>query len=609
VSVLRSPSTLNPSETTVARVILYFVAIALVSNVGAVVDGVMNLEIPYFDEEHLIVGGIVALTMILLVAALEALLSRGKRADEELARLVHRNELILGSAAEGIIGLDAEGNQVFVNTSAARMLGYEVEELLGVHSHSLLHHTKPDGSPYPEEECKIYASHRNGTVHRVSTEVFWRKDGSSFPVEYTSTPIDQWGRVVGGVLTFTDITERKRLEEERRALERQFHQSQKLESLGVLAGGVAHDFNNILTSVIGNAELALSELLPTAPIRENLLEIREGSRRAAALARQMLAYSGRGIFASELIDLSELIENMSDLLTSMVSKKTFLDLNLGSDLPLLQGDPAQLGQLVMNLVINASEAIGDANGVITVTTGARECTAEYLREFHFHEEPPPGLYVTLDVSDNGCGMDPETQDHLFDPFFTTKFTGRGLGLAVVLGVVRGHKGTYRVHSQPGRGSTFEFRLPTAKAGVGALLPSDTPETNARKAQGSVLLVDDEETIRSTTARMLSSFGFAVIAAADGREALRLYAQHQDEITVVLLDLTMPHMDGEETFRKLRLIDPQVRVVISSGYAEHDITTRLGGDHAVGFVPKPYTLAELREGLLGTSTDGTATAVS
>jgi PAS domain S-box-containing protein len=434
-----------------------------------------------------------------------------------------------------------------------------------------------------------------------------RRDGVFRHVVARGVPLlNDQGDIQEWVGACIDITERKQAEEERLVLERQLQQSQKLESLGVLAGGIAHDFNNILTGVLGNAELALAELSPSAPGRENLLEITQASHRAAALCRQMLAYSGRGQFAREPIDLNALVEDMLGLLKSAISKKALLNLNLEKDLPLLEGDSSQLGQVIMNLVINASEAIGDKDGVITISTGVRECSREYFRESYAHLDLPSGPYLTLEVSDTGCGMDQETKERLFEPFFTTKFTGRGLGLAAVLGIVRGHKGALKVYSEAGKGTTFKIRFPAGEAGEGALARERAAEVSDWHGAGTVLLVDDEETIRTLGARMLSRLGFVVLTAGDGREALALYAQHRGEIVLVLLDLTMPFMDGEETFHELRALDPEVRVVMSSGYTEQDITSRFRDEGLVGFLQKPYTIAHLTERLRA-ALEGTAPA--
>ena len=304
----------------------------------------------------------------------------------------------------------------------------------------------------------------------------------------------------------------------------------------------------------------------------------------------MLAYSGRGKFAIELIDLGVLVEDVLDLLKSAISKKAVLNLNLGENLPVLEGDPSQLGQVIMNLVMNASEAIGERGGVISISTGARECSAEHLLKTYAHDGSSPGLYLTLQVSDTGSGMDAATQARLFEPFFTTKPTGRGLGLAGVLGIVRGHKGALGLESEPGKGTTFTVFLPVSNAEMGEAPPKTNALTVDRQREGTVLLVDDERALLALGASMLSRLGFAVLAAADGQEALAMYREHMDEITLVLLDLTMPGMDGAETFHALRALDATVRVVMSSGYGEQDMATRFAGEGLAGFLPKPYTLA-------------------
>lgn len=252
--------------------------------------------------------------------------------------------------------------------------------------------------------------------------------------------------------------------------------------------------------------------------------------------------------------------------------------------------------MFMNLVINASEAIGDEDGAITISTGAVDCSEQYLGESYSHGNSSAGRHISLEVSDTGCGMDAATQARLFEPFYTTKFTGRGLGLSAVLGIVQGHKGALRLTSQPGQGTTFRVLLPASQADMASLAKSASAETALWHGSGTVLLVDDEEAIRFLGTHMLASLGFTVLTAADGREALEVYAQHGNEIALVLVDLTMPNMNGEETFRRLRLLDPNVRVTISSGYDAHDIASRFAGEGLVGFLQKPYTLAQMAEGL-------------
>ncbi|MDS4068742.1 MAG: ATP-binding protein [Candidatus Competibacter sp.] len=405
------------------------------------------------------------------------------------------------------------------------------------------------------------------------------------------------------LLAVNDITERKWAEEKRLQLERQMQQTQKLESLGVLAGGIAHDFNNMLTIILGNASLALDELPPMSPARDSLKAIEQTSLRAAELCRQMLAYSGKGRFVIENIRLGMLIGEMISLLKASITKKAILNLNLKEPLPALRGDPSQIRQIVMNLVINASEALGETSGVITISTGLMECSREYLAEAYLDESLTEGLYVWLEVSDTGCGMDSEIQRRIFEPFFTTKFTGRGLGLSAVLGIVRGHKGALKVYSEPGKGTTFKVLFPAVQQERPPVTRPSEVKPVDWKGTGTILLVDDEESVRTLGSRMLERIGFKVLTAVDGREALEIYRSGHDEIALVLLDLTMPDLDGEETFRELRRIDPKVRVVMSSGYTESEITPRFAGKRLTGFLQKPYTITALMDCLRGPLSGG------
>ena len=381
-------------------------------------------------------------------------------------------------------------------------------------------------------------------------------------------------------------------------LERQVQQAQKMESLGVLAGGIAHDFNNLLMVVLGHAELALKEISPISPARRSLTEITSAAQRAADLSRQMLAYAGKAVFALERVGLPELVEEMEHLLNTAISKKAILTLNLERELPPIQADPSQIRQIVMSLVMNASEALGDRSGVITVSVGATRCDEECPQKTERHDDLAPGRYVYLEVMDTGIGMDAKTRSRIFEPFFSTKFTGRGLGLAAVQGIVRSHKGALKVQSEPGKGSTFKVLFP-ALEDAGEKARSNEPSPLADwQGKGTILLVDDEESLIALGARMLEHLGFTVLTAADGLQAVEFYRERGKEIDLVLMDLTMPHMDGAKAFDELRRLNPDVRVVLASGYAEEDVSSRFGGKKPAGIIQKPYTLAKMRETLAG-----------
>jgi PAS domain S-box-containing protein len=384
----------------------------------------------------------------------------------------------------------------------------------------------------------------------------------------------------------TDVTERHRIESK-------LVESAKLESLGVLAGGIAHDFNNLLTGILGNASLARLELPPTSLGQPMIDQIETAARRAADLCKQMLAYSGKGRFVVQRLDLNKLIEDTTHLLQISIAKNCVLRFNLAAALPAVSADATQLRQVIMNLVINASEAIGSRSGVLALGTGVARVDEEYLRGFRPDASPPPGDYVYIEVSDNGCGMDAATLSKIFDPFFTTKFTGRGLGLAAVLGIVRGHKGGLKVYSEPGKGTTFKLFFPAA-AGQAQDSASPFPLTAGFRTSGTVLIADDEETVRTVAARMLERLGFTVVLAVDGRDAVQKFRAEPERFTFVLLDLTMPHLDGEETFRQMRQIRPTVRVVLTSGFNQQEAVTRFTGKGLAGFIQKPFELTKLTQ---------------
>jgi len=381
--------------------------------------------------------------------------------------------------------------------------------------------------------------------------------------------------------------ERKLAEDERLRLEAQIQHSQKLESLGVLAGGIAHDFNNLLTGILGNADLALLSEPAESQVVQSVREIKKTAERAADLSRQMLAYSGRGSFIIETIDLNAVVREMGNLLDVSISKRAVLTYELMDSLPVIVGDATQIRQVLMNLITNASDAVGDGDGLLTIRTGRRHCDRAYLAETYLDDQLPEGDYVYLEVEDTGCGMDEETLQKMFDPFFTTKFTGRGLGLAAVLGIIRGHRGAIDVSSEVGHGTVFRVLFPmTGEASV-SIAQKPAEPAGMPVSGGMVLLVDDEQAVRDVASRMLEQAGFRVVSAADGTEAVAVFGDRAGEIGCVLLDLTMPRMGGEEAFRELKGIRPDVRVVVSSGYSEQEVARRFAGEDVAGFVQKPY----------------------
>ncbi|MBX7255190.1 MAG: response regulator [Candidatus Hydrogenedentes bacterium] len=387
---------------------------------------------------------------------------------------------------------------------------------------------------------------------------------------------------------------RKRAEEERRSLEEQIWHAQKLESLGVLAGGIAHDFNNLLMAILGNASLARLHVSGDSPALECIEHIEKASQHAAELTNQMLAYAGKGALSIGLVSMSKLASEMISLLETSVSKKARIDLNLDPDTPLIKGDTGQLRQVVMNLVTNASDAVGDSGGTIHLSTGMVYVDESMLSEMVMAEGFQCGECVFLEVNDTGCGMDEETKRRVFDPFFSTKFTGRGLGLAAVLGIVRGHHGAIHLESSPGKGTTFLVYFPPA----GATEVSHSEEREAASSEwqawGGILVVDDEEEVRRVAQALLERRGFQVFMASDGVEALEVYREHASEIRAVLLDMTMPNMGGRETYEALSKLNPNLPVAFSSGYMELEELEPFHEQENVAFIQKPYSIQALHE---------------
>jgi two-component system, cell cycle sensor histidine kinase and response regulator CckA len=427
-----------------------------------------------------------------------------------------------------------------------------------------------------------------------------REDGRELHVIVNAVPLrDADGKVSGAVATMQDVTQQRLAAQERLAFERRLRETQKLESLGALAGGIAHDFNNLLTGIIGNASMARFEITENPANAQAALDsLEQAALRAADLCKQMLAYAGKGRFVIQSLSLSRIVRETTELLTVSIAKRAALELQLDEGLPTIQGDATQVRQLLVNLVKNAAEAIGDHGGVITLRTSVLYVNDEYLRGLAYTDPLAPGNYVCLEVVDNGPGMDKTTLARVFDPFFTTKFTGRGLGLAAVLGIVRGHKGAVKVQSEPNRGTTFTMLFPADSAPPSDSVPEPSSTAATLPRSPHVLLVEDEEAVRLVTQRILNSAGYTVTAADDGQKAVDLVTRSPREFDLVLLDMTMPNMDGEEAFKQMRKINPDLRVLVMSGYSEQETLRRFEGEKATSFLSKPFTRASLMEKVQG-----------
>lgn len=503
--------------------------------------------------------------------------SERRRAEEKAGYLV----ALVESSEDAIIGKSLDGTIQSWNASAERLYGYRAEEIIGHHFSELV------PAERKHEESDILEKLRGGerTVHFETVRL--RKGGGRVDVSLTISPIrNKNGQIIGGSHVARDISEQKKSAENMR-------QTQKLESLGVLAGGVAHDFNNLLVGILGNASLALDQVEPNSRARAPLEGVIAASERAAQLTHQMLAYSGRGRFVLERINLSARIRETVPLIQAAIPRSVELRFDLEEDLPAIEADATQIQQLVMNIVINGAEAIPEETaGTVTITTHRQYVDEQYIRnQTEAGGELKRGEYVLFEVRDSGSGMDQTTKARIFDPFFTTKFTGRGLGLAAVLGIVRGHGGSIRVSSAPGQGTVFSVLFPAVEAELEAN-PRKQQDAGDLSGSGTVLVIDDEELVRGMAKQALEHYGYSVLLAEDGGRGVEAFRREADRIKCVVLDMTMPVMSGEETLARIRAVRSDIPVILSSGFNEVEAVRRFEGKGLAGFLQKPYQVATL-----------------
>ncbi len=494
---------------------------------------------------------------------------------------------LFASATDVVLTHDLDGVITAFNPAGERLLGWSAREIIGRPIYSimapaeaeiaggLVRPTRPTDTPW-------------GASFHIELKT---RDGRAVPFEVNSWIEFQDGEAVGVQAICRNISQRLRSEDERLRFERKLQETQKLESLGILAGGIAHDFNNLLTAILGNASLAKLELAPDSPTVKSLDEIEMAADRASELCAQMLAYAGQGRFIVSRVDLSAVVMETLELMQASVSKRAKLELHLAEKLPPVHGDTAQLRQVLMNLVTNASEALGEGHGTITIRTSRVSAEPAWLIDAQLVPEIFEGEYVMLEITDTGCGMNPEVASRMFEPFFTTKFTGRGLGLAAVLGIARSHRGALKVESRLGQGTSFQLALPAI--GVFPTGGASGGDAEARPLfHATVLAVDDEAPVRRTVTRALEMLGCKVVAAEDGVVALQRVRQYGRPFDLVLLDLTMPQMDGVETLRELRRLRPDLPVILMSGFAQTQAMARFGEHRLAGFLQKPFKLDDL-----------------
>ncbi|GJL62020.1 MAG: hypothetical protein NPIRA04_06740 [Nitrospirales bacterium] len=484
--------------------------------------------------------------------------SHSKTGEQEFRALVEHN-------IDGMVMVTHDRNISYANKAACQLFQRSVEELIGT----------PIGFPIEAGQ---------------TTEIdLVTPDGTSTPVEVRIVSVT-WEGQTSYLGCLRDLTERRKVEEERERLTAQMQYAQKLESLGVLAGGIAHDFNNLLMAIVARAGLALRAIGPENPASQHIEQIKVSGLRGGELANQMLTYAGKGKPILQRINVTRLIKDMAHLTRLSISKHATLHYDLTEDVPLIEADPSQLRQLIISVLTNASEAIGDNRGIITISTGAVS-TETSQKGWYVTGNLPSSRGIYIDVSDTGSGMDSETIPKIFDPFFSTKFTGRGLGLAALLGIVRTLNGAVAISSHTGKGTHFRLIFPSLASVTAPKTTSETPDL-CWKGTGTVLVVDDEEDVRLASQLILEEMGLTVLTASDGQAGLEVYSRYRHEITLVLLDLTMPRMNGAQLFKEIRQLSQEVPFILSSGYNEDEASKRFQGTGRYNFLQKPYQIDAL-----------------
>ncbi len=513
-----------------------------------------------------------------------------RESEEKYKKLANEQQIILNCSSVGISLLKGR-KVIWANPAFDRIFGYETGATRDMGTWEFY----ADKASYVHIGSAAYTALTAGKV--FSQDLMMKmKDGTRIWCNLTGQSVSFRNIEDGSIWSILDITERKRAEEERQKLEQQFQQAQKLECLGVLAGGIAHDFNNILTIIMGHCYMVKEELDGGMTEKAHVLEIEIAAGRAAELCRQMLAYAGKGPQFKELISLSLLVDEIVKMLQSAIKKNVVIQLDVNHEVPEISGDSSQLQQIVMNLIINASEAIADNNGTIRVSFDESIISAEQPADDFMGMPIPPGRYACLVVSDDGCGMDDEVRMRIFEPFYTTKFTGRGLGMSAILGIIKTHDGALQLSSSPGVGTTFRVYLPLAHRRGDSKEEHAADSLPAMMGIGTVLLVDDEDSLLTIGAVLLKAIGYLPITASNGRDALHIYRERGNEIDLILLDLIMPGMGGVETYHEIRKIDPDIPIIICSGYSAEDVSELIDRDCQFGFVQKPYRLDHLRHAL-------------
>ena len=506
-------------------------------------------------------------------------ITRRRQVEAELREAHDRFESMKAGMPLGYVVWTLDGRIREWNSTASGIFGYAAEQALGKDFAALVV-VDADRAGFAAIAAQARAGERSSTLTLRNR----RATDEPITCEWFNTVLrdgDGAPEFIASIIR--DVSERERLEE-------QLRQAQKLESLGVLAGGVAHDFNNLLVGILGNASLAEAQLPPGAAAHTYIRNVAKAAGRATELTRHMLTYAGRAERDVRALDVNELISDVIEISRAALPKRVSLEVRLDEQLPPVAADSGQLQQVIMNLIINGAEACGEQPGAVAVRTFTLELDYERAKYQLPDQSLRPGNYVAMEVRDNGCGMDAATVARIFEPFFTTKFTGRGLGLSAIRGIVKAHQGGIRVVSRPGGGTTFTVVIPATAAAPRPRPPSERDFAIPPGTQ--ILVIDDEADVREVVQAILEQQGVSVLTAADGAEGVGVFKERAAEIDAVLLDLTMPGLSGEAVFRELVAIRRDVRVIVSSGYSERETAARFNGSALAGFVHKPYTATTL-----------------